>query len=211
MEVPPYKGGIPIPPHPPPDKPKRPASGLKGLKGLLGSKEAAWVCLGLKGPISPKSKHLFNPLNPIFTYLILGVNRIEISTSATTWGRTRFVETLKDGATRTSLTADNIKVNSKKMADGNTYYARVKTAYEGLDGAAHTTEWGPVVKFVYRAQKPVIGDINGDGEVNASDATALINHLLGTESNPTNLCDVNGDGEVNSSDVTALINKILGN
>ena len=137
--------------------------------------------------------------------------QIEISTSATTWGRTRFVETLKDGATRTSLTADNIKVNSKKMTDGNTYYARVKTAYEGLDGAAHTTEWGPVVKFVYRTEKPVIGDINGDGEVNASDATALINHLLGTESYPTNLCDVNGDGEVNSSDVTALINKILGN
>ena len=53
--------------------------------------------------------------------------------------------------------------------------------------------------------------INGDGEVNASDATALINHLLGTESYPANLCDVNGDGEVNSSDVTALINKILGN
>ncbi|MDY5186917.1 MAG: dockerin type I domain-containing protein, partial [Streptococcus alactolyticus] len=102
-------------------------------------------------------------------------------------------------------------VNSKKMENGKTYYARVKTAYEGLDGAAHTTEWGPVVKFVYRTEKPVIGDINGDGEVNASDATALINHLLGTESYPTNLCDVNGDGEVNSSDVTALINKILGN
>ena len=137
--------------------------------------------------------------------------QIEISTSATTWGRTRFVETLKDGATRTSLTADNIKVNSKKMENGKTYYARVKTAYEGLDGAAHTTEWGPVVKFVYRTEKPVSGDINGDGEVNASDATALINHLLGTESYPTNLCDVNGDSEVNSSDVTALINKILGN
>ena len=67
------------------------------------------------------------------------------------------------------------------------------------------------MRFVYRTEKPVSGDINGDGEVNASDATALINQLLGTESYPTNLCDVNGDGEVNSSDVTALINKILGN
>ncbi len=135
--------------------------------------------------------------------------QVEISNSATTWGRTRFVETLKDGATHTTATADNIKVSSKKLVDGNTYYARVKSTYEGLDGATHTTDWGAVVKFVYRAEKPIAGDINADGVVNVSDVTALINHILGTEQYSVNRCDINADGIINVSDITALINLIL--
>ena len=135
--------------------------------------------------------------------------QLEISNSATTWGRTRFVETLKDGATRTANTADAIKVNSKVLQDGATYYARVKTSYDGLDGAAHTTDWGPVVAFVYRTEKPLLGDVDGDGVVNVSDATALINQILGTASYPFNRCDIDGNGVVNVSDVTALINLIL--
>ena len=56
----------------------------------------------------------------------------------------------------------------------------------------------------------VIGDVNGDGRVNVSDVSALINMILGiTPMNPTT-GDVNGDGHVNVSDVSALINIILG-
>lgn len=55
------------------------------------------------------------------------------------------------------------------------------------------------------------GDINGDGNVNIGDVTALINHILGNT--PANfiaeLADINGDNKVNIGDVTALINKIL--
>ena len=134
--------------------------------------------------------------------------QIEISTSATTWGRTRFVETLKDGATRTSLTADNIKVNSKKMENGKTYYARVKTAYEGLDGAAHTTEWGPVVKFVYRTEKPVIGDINGDGNITSFDARYVLRVAAKLEVIPEDLIkieDVNHDGKVTAADARMIL------
>ncbi|MDO4510988.1 MAG: phosphodiester glycosidase family protein [Bacteroidales bacterium] len=57
---------------------------------------------------------------------------------------------------------------------------------------------------------PVKGDVNGDGEVNVSDVTALINRILGTASYPDAVCDINADGQVNVSDVTALINMILG-
>ena len=53
------------------------------------------------------------------------------------------------------------------------------------------------------------GDINGDGVVNVSDVTSLINHILGTELRPVNRCDLNADAEVNVSDVTTLINLIL--
>lgn len=55
----------------------------------------------------------------------------------------------------------------------------------------------------------VTGDVNGDGKVNVSDVSALINMILGiTEKDEA--ADVNGDDRVNVSDVTALINIILG-
>ncbi len=59
------------------------------------------------------------------------------------------------------------------------------------------------------AYTPASGDIDGDGTVNVSDATALVNKVLG-EADYSNLkCDINGDGTVNVSDVTALISIIL--
>ncbi|MDO4512161.1 MAG: dockerin type I domain-containing protein, partial [Bacteroidales bacterium] len=56
----------------------------------------------------------------------------------------------------------------------------------------------------------LLGDVNGDGEVNVTDVTALVNHILGTTQYPTAQADINADGEVNVTDVTALINIILG-
>ena len=54
------------------------------------------------------------------------------------------------------------------------------------------------------------GDVNGDGRVNVSDVSALINMILGITPMNETLADVNGDGRVNVSDVSALINIILG-
>ncbi len=53
------------------------------------------------------------------------------------------------------------------------------------------------------------GDLNGDGMVNVSDVTALINRILGLNDYTDAVCDLNADGAVNVSDVTALINQIL--
>ena len=53
------------------------------------------------------------------------------------------------------------------------------------------------------------GDIYGDGEINASDVTALINKILSLADYADVMCDLDGDGEVNVGDVTALINLIL--
>ena len=72
----------------------------------------------------------------------------------------------------------------------------------------------PGAYLIYKAsqgEKPasLTGDVNGDGVVNTSDVTALLNIILGSaETVPA--ADVNGDGVVNTSDVTALINIILG-
>lgn len=55
------------------------------------------------------------------------------------------------------------------------------------------------------------GDANGDGFINISDATNLINYLLTDNAEGCNLAnaDVNCDGFINISDVTALINILL--
>ena len=51
--------------------------------------------------------------------------------------------------------------------------------------------------------------MNGDGKVNVSDVTALINMIMGITTMDATVADVNGDGKVNVSDVSALINIIL--
>ena len=50
------------------------------------------------------------------------------------------------------------------------------------------------------------GDVNGDGKVDVSDITAVIQTILGTAQYSVDVCDINGDGAVNIDDVTTLIN-----
>ena len=132
---------------------------------------------------------------------------IEVSPSETTWGRTRFIETLKNGQYASTLPAGEIKVNSKLMEDGATYYARCKTSYLDFDGNTHTTAYGPIISFVYRNRSSLVGDVNGDGEVNIADVNAVIDMIL--SDNTLFAGDVNGDGEVNIADINALIDMIL--
>lgn len=54
------------------------------------------------------------------------------------------------------------------------------------------------------------GDVDGNGQVNVSDVTALVNMILGTIPMDQTHADVDGNGQVNVSDVTALVNIILG-
>ena len=101
-----------------------------------------------------------------------------------------------------------LKVNGEPLVDGNTYYVRAKATFIDTGGSLRTTDYCTPMPFIYKKYQP-IGDINGDGVVNVSDVTALVNHIIGAEAYPVALCDVNADGEVNVSDVTALINLIL--
>ena len=54
------------------------------------------------------------------------------------------------------------------------------------------------------------GDVNGDGTVNVTDITTLVNMILGVLPKDEARADVDGNGTVNVSDVTALVNLILG-
>jgi hypothetical protein len=57
------------------------------------------------------------------------------------------------------------------------------------------------------------GDVNGDGTVNISDVTGLIDYILSGSASGVNVnaADCNQDGNVNISDVTSLIDMLLSN
>jgi len=56
-----------------------------------------------------------------------------------------------------------------------------------------------------------IGDVNGDGDVNVTDVTLLVGHILGNENSNFIIenADVNGDGDITVTDVTKLVGTIL--
>ncbi|MDO4512346.1 MAG: leucine-rich repeat protein [Bacteroidales bacterium] len=89
---------------------------------------------------------------------------------------------------------------SYTLAAGHAYL-KLTPATAGSTQQVYIDLWAPKTK---------VGDVNGDGEVNVSDVTALINKILGSADYADEVCDINADGVVNVSDVTALINKILG-
>lgn len=73
--------------------------------------------------------------------------------------------------------------------------------------------YGPTlnIKFVkgeVPGPQPVVGDVNGDGEVSISDVNTLIDIVL-TGASDNEAADVNTDGEINISDVNTLIDIIL--
>ena len=76
---------------------------------------------------------------------------------------------------------------------------------------ARSTRWKPLWRVNDQwVEIPILGDVNGDGKINVSDVSALINMILDFTPKDPERADINGDGRVNVSDVTALINIILG-
>ena len=64
--------------------------------------------------------------------------------------------------------------------------------------------WYPYFGQIVDDLKPdVLGDVNGDREVNIADVNAVINIIL-DGSDDTTAADVNGDGEINIADATHL-------
>ena len=93
------------------------------------------------------------------------------------------------------------------------YFWKPSSGYRTEAGSAFlwltSTQAGNTTKVYIDRWYKATGDINGDGEINVSDVTALINKILGSSTYSDASCDINGDGEINVSDVTALINLIL--
>lgn len=57
-----------------------------------------------------------------------------------------------------------------------------------------------------------LGDVNGDKVVDVSDVNALVNYMLGKQTDMSNfgVGDMNGDGVIDVSDINAVVNLMLG-
>ena len=77
--------------------------------------------------------------------------------------------------------------------------------------SATITDWYNSYAMITVGTGGTRGDVNGDGNVNISDVTALINYLLSHNATVLNLqnANCNQDSTINISDVTALINFLL--
>ena len=99
--------------------------------------------------------------------------------------------------------AQGTKATAETLADGT-----VTTALQAGRAEEVWTQYAsmPMLKLFAAAYIP--GDANGDGEVNMSDAVAIVNYILGNPSQSFNFnaADVNGDGKVTISDAVGVVN-----
>ena len=65
----------------------------------------------------------------------------------------------------------------------------------------------PWFKHIEIISEQLPGDVNGDGEVNISDVSAIIDIILNSVDDVAG--DVNGDGEINIVDINAVIDLML--
>lgn len=72
-----------------------------------------------------------------------------------------------------------------------------------------TDYWYKFANIVEKNFDVIPGDVNGDGLVNISDVTNLIDKLLNDPVIDNPAADMNGDGVVNITDVTILIDRLL--
>lgn len=76
-------------------------------------------------------------------------------------------------------------------------------AGEGIDSSP--------MKLAYVDVQGLLGDVNGDGNVNIIDVSRLLNHVNGSNTlDDISNCDVNGDSAVNIIDVSRLLNHVNG-
>lgn len=93
----------------------------------------------------------------------------------------------------------------RDLAKNGTFKYQVKAVYtDGTESA-----YSDPVEVTLADSGSKLGDINGDGLVDVSDVTLLVNKILNLVETPNEMCDLNGDGIVDVSDVTVLINLIL--
>lgn len=85
------------------------------------------------------------------------------------------------------------------------YSAMLHVPVGSIEAYQSTVPWSNFTNIV-GINEP--GDVNGDGGINISDVTSLIDILLSGNEASGN-ADVDGDGQVNISDVTALIDMLL--
>ena len=109
---------------------------------------------------------------------------------------------IKPSQNVTNFSLDNVTIGT--MGEGSTvssdpylFIGNIETLSASLTGASTGI---------------LMGDVNNDGQVNVSDVTLVVNHILSNDSSiNTELGDMDHSGDITISDVTLLVNTILTN
>ena len=85
----------------------------------------------------------------------------------------------------------NIKLGTSEMSD----------KYAGND-----------IDVTFTVQDNVVGDVNGDGDVDIADAVCIVNHVVGKSNTTFNeaAADANGDGDIDIADAVHIVNYVVG-
>ena len=95
------------------------------------------------------------------------------------------------------------------MADGDTYTVRISKT----GGVTEKGFYEATFKVGDKSTDIKYGDANGDGDIDALDARAIINHFLGNKylsGDSWKAADVNADGDVDALDAREIIKYFLG-
>ncbi|MBR3634032.1 MAG: dockerin type I repeat-containing protein [Bacteroidaceae bacterium] len=84
--------------------------------------------------------------------------------------------------------------------------ATYKGEVEGVETALTLTVFG----MSALPEPTLVGDVDGDGEVNTADVVAVYAFIIDGSGVTKEAADVNGDGDVNSADVVAIYTAIVG-
>ena len=84
--------------------------------------------------------------------------------------------------------------------------------YDGDNGSGGSLVEAAIDDFKLEfLSENILGDLNGDLEVNVLDVVVLINMILGTEPENYFIGDLNLDNEINVQDIILVVNIIIGN
>ena len=106
------------------------------------------------------------------------------------------------------LYGDNCVVLFYETFNTSYRYTRIGAVDDPSELAAALGSGNVSVRFEL-ATTTLKGDVNGDGSVNISDITAVIDYILGKEGIDFDTADVDNDGSVNISDVSLIIDYII--
>lgn len=148
------------------------------------------------------------PVNPT---PVVTTNQVQFTTN--TPGNILYLRS-KPSTDSTSNKLANIPDKTKLTGEYTADKKWIKTTYNGMVGYVS-------VEFVTVTKQPItpntasvnLGDVNGDGTINAQDYVLLANHILGRKAltgDFATAADVNKDGVVNAQDYVLVANHILG-